>query len=105
MPSFPKTIAIVGSGALGSYYGAKLARKGADVRFLMRADLDEVRRAGLRVREGDEEWTLDPVQAFGSTARIGPVDLVVIGLKTTANADLERLIPPLLHEKTMLLTL
>jgi len=105
MPPFPKTIAIVGSGALGSYYGAKLARQGADVRFLMRADLEAVREAGLRVREGGAEWVLQPAQAFASTAEMGPVDLVLIGLKTTANAELERLIPPLLHEKTMLLTL
>lgn len=105
MPTFPQSIAIVGSGALGSYYGAKLARQGADVRFLMRADLEAVRESGLRVREADGEWELKPVQAFGSTAKIGPVDLVLIGLKTTANAELERLIPPLLHENTALLTL
>ncbi len=104
MNAAPKTIAIVGAGALGSYYGAKLARQGVEVRFLMRADLEAVRRDGLTVREKGEEWHL-PVQAFGSTEEIGPVDLVVIGLKTTANGDLERLIPPLLHEKTLLLTL
>ncbi len=104
MNAAPKTIAIVGSGALGSYYGAKLARQGAEVRFLMRADLEAVRRDGLSVREKGEEWRV-PAQVFGTTPEIGPVDLVVIGLKTTANADLERLIPPLLHEKTLLLTL
>ncbi|MEZ0256796.1 MAG: 2-dehydropantoate 2-reductase [Chthoniobacter sp.] len=100
----PKTIAVVGAGALGSYYGAKLARQGADVRFLMRADLETVRRDGLAIREKGEEWRV-PAQAFGSPAEIGPVDLVVIGLKTTANEDLEQLIPPLLHEQTLLLTL
>jgi 2-dehydropantoate 2-reductase len=104
MTTFPQTIAVVGAGALGSYYGAKLARQGADVRFLMRADLEVVRRDGLRVREQGEEWSV-PAQAFGSTAEIGPVDLVIIGLKTTANADLDQLIPALLHERTLLLTL
>ena len=104
MTPFPKTIAVVGAGALGSYYGAKLARQGAEVRFLMRADLEAVRQNGLRVREQGEEWSV-PVQAFGSTAEIGLVDLVIIGLKTTANGDLEKLIPPLLHEGTLLLTL
>jgi 2-dehydropantoate 2-reductase len=104
MNPFPQSIAVIGAGALGSYYGAKLARQGADVRFLMRADLDAVRRDGLTVREQGEEWSL-PAQAFGSTPEIGPVDLVLIGLKTTANADLDRLIPPLLHERTLLLTL
>ena len=106
MNAFPKTVAIVGSGALGSYYGAKIARQGADVRFLMRADLQAVREQGLHVREeGRAEWTLLPTQAFGSTAEIGPVDLVIISVKATVNADLERLIPPLLHEGTLLLTL
>src|SRR5258708_6074348 len=51
MNPFPQSIAVIGAGALGSYYGAKLARQGADVRFLMRADLDAVRRDGVRVRE------------------------------------------------------
>ena len=97
-------MAVVGSGALGSYYGAKLARQGANVRFLMRADLAAVRRDGLRIHEHGAEWTV-PAQAFGSTAEIGPVDLVIIGLKTTGNDGLERLIPPLLHDGTMLLTL
>ena len=95
---FRKSIAVIGAGALGSYYGAKLARQGADVRFLMRADLEAVRKDGLRVREQGQEWSV-PVQAFGSTAEIGPVDLVIIGLKTTANATWT-LIPPLLHEWT-----
>jgi len=104
MKTRPKTIAVVGSGALGSYYGAKLARQGADVRFLMRADLDAVQRDGLTIREKGEEWDV-AAKAFGSTAEIGPVDLVVIGLKTTANEDLERFIPPLVHEGTLLLTL
>ncbi len=99
------SIAIVGSGALGSYYGAKLARQGSDVRFLMRADLDAVRRDGLRIIETGEDWRLQPAQAFGSTAEIGPVDLVIVGLKTTANASLDELIPPLMHERTLLLTL
>lgn len=104
MKTTPKTIAVVGAGALGSYYGAKLVRQGADVRFLMRADLDAVRRDGLTIREKGEEWRV-PAKAFGSTEEIGPVDLVVVGLKTTANEELERLIPPLLHEGTLLLTL
>ena len=42
-------IAIVGSGAVGSYYGAKLALSGANVHFLMRTDLDHVKRFGLRI--------------------------------------------------------
>jgi hypothetical protein len=42
-------IAIVGSGAIGSYYGGKLAHGGSDLHFLMRGDLSEIRRDGLCV--------------------------------------------------------
>jgi ketopantoate reductase len=45
--SFFPRIAVVGSGAIGSYYGAKLAASGQDVHFLMRADLEAVKREGL----------------------------------------------------------
>src|SRR3989304_10337252 len=91
------SIAIVGAGAVGGYYGARLARGGANVRFLMRRDLASVRAHGLRVKLPDFEFTLKPLAAFGVPEEIGPVDLVVIGLKATANNQLDRLFPPLPH--------
>ncbi|XHR29972.1 MAG: 2-dehydropantoate 2-reductase [Chthoniobacteraceae bacterium] len=104
--SYHPRIAVVGSGAIGSYYGAKLAALGHDVHFLMRSDLKTVCRDGLIIHSVDEpNLHLYPVQAYGSTREIGPVDLVIIAVKTTANAALERLLPPLLHEKTTLVTL
>ena len=98
-------IAIVGSGAIGSYYGAKLAYGGSDVHFLMRGDLSEVRRNGLYVRGAGEDFRVAKVNCYTSTKKIGPCDLVLIAVKATSNADLVDLIPPLLHERTMLLTL
>ncbi|HEV8072569.1 MAG TPA: 2-dehydropantoate 2-reductase [Opitutaceae bacterium] len=105
MNSFP-TIAIIGSGAIGLYYGAKLAPAGADVRFLMRSDLAAVRARGLLLlHEKDLTTELRPVAAFGSTGEIGPVDLIIVTLKTTANGELARLLPPLLGPGTVILTL
>lgn len=98
-------IAVVGSGAVGCYYGAMLARQGHEVHFLMRADLEAVQKDGLLIRTGSSEWTLNPVNAAGTTPKIGPCDLVIIALKTTSNGALDELIPPLLHERTALLTL
>src|SRR5829696_3523423 len=98
-------IAIVGAGALGCYYGARLALAGRDVRFLMRSGLAEVRAHGLTLREKDTTRRLDRVAAFARPEEIGPVDLVVITLKTTANALLPTLLPPLLHSQTAVLTL
>lgn len=98
------TIAVIGSGSVGSYYGARLALK-HQVSFLMRRDLEAVRENGLIIHSVDGDFHLDPVRAFRSTGEIGPVDLVIIALKTTANAILPEIIPPLLRPGTILLTL
>jgi 2-dehydropantoate 2-reductase len=99
-------IAIVGSGAIGLYYGARLALAGADVRFLMRGDLAAVRaRGSLLLHEKGGATELKPVAAFGSTGEIGPVDLVIVTLKTTANGEFTRLLPPLLGSRTTIFTL
>ena len=103
LPNF--RIAVVGAGAIGGYYGAKLGYFGRDVHFLMRGDLREVRRFGIRIKGKAENIRLAKVNAYATTEEIGPCDLVLIALKTTANQDLLDLIPPLLKEKTMLLTL
>src|SRR5207253_6179337 len=98
-------IGIVGSGAIGSYYGAKLAHAGSDVHFLMRGDLDDVRNNGIFVRGEGENFRVAKIRCYNSTKEIGPCDLVIIAVKTTSNSDLIDLVPPLLHERTMLLTL
>lgn len=98
-------IAIVGAGALGSYYGARLALAGSDVRFLLRRELAAVRERGLTLREKDATRHLTPVAAFSIPEEIGPVDLVIVTLKTTANGALAALLPPLLQADTAVLTL
>ena len=97
--------AVVGAGAIGLYYGGKLANFGRDVHFLMRGDLREVRRSGIRIRAKSDNIHVAKVNCHGTTAEIGPCDLVVIALKATSNADLPKLLPPLLDTSTMLLTL
>ncbi len=104
-PSPLGKIAIVGSGAVGGYYGGMLAHSGHDVHFLMRADLETVRRDGLVILTKGREVRLPRVQCAGTTAEIGPVDLVIIAVKATANRESERLLPPLIGEHTALLTL
>jgi 2-dehydropantoate 2-reductase len=96
---------IVGSGALGGYYGAKLAKAGCDVHFLMRSDLDAVLRDGLTIRSKDGDFHLPRVHARGTPGEIGPCDVVLIALKTTSNTALPDLIPPLLGPETTLVTL
>ncbi|MGC3991000.1 MAG: 2-dehydropantoate 2-reductase [Chthoniobacteraceae bacterium] len=107
MSSDPKSwkIAIVGSGALGSYYGAKLAHAGYNVHFLLRSDYEHVREHGLAVRSPGGGIQLSQVNAHAGPEDIGPCDVVLIALKTTGNEALAKLIPPLLGPETMLVTL
>ncbi len=98
-------MAIVGSGAVGLYYGARLAAAGEDVRFLLRSDYEAISRCGLKVASADGDFELPQVQAFRTAEEIGPVDLVIVAWKTTSNAQLATVLPPLLHAETQVLTL
>jgi 2-dehydropantoate 2-reductase len=103
MASQFNTIAVVGSGALGLYYGGRLARAGNDVAFLARGDLDVLRGQGVRVKAPDDEFTVPAgqVKIAATPEEIGPVDMVIVTLKATANGRLAALLPPLLHERTV----
>ena len=98
-------IAIVGAGALGLYYGALLQRSGQDVHFLLRRDFEAVSRKGLKVFSINGDFELPSVQAYRTPQEIGPVDLVLVGLKTFANDRYAELITPLVGEGTQILTL
>ena len=98
-------IAVVGAGALGIYYGARLQRAGNDVRFLMRRDFDAVVRGGLRVTSPEGDFHLDRVQAFRTTEEMGEVDVVLVGLKTFDNDGLVELVRPLMKGSAAVLTL
>ena len=97
-------VGVVGCGALGSYYGAKLSRAGQTVHFLMRSDFEVVRRQGLSIRSPQGSFLLHPPCAQ-DPQEIGFCDLVLIGLKTTANHQFPKLLPPLVKPSTIFLTL
>ncbi len=98
-------IGVIGSGALGLYYGALLQRAGHDVHFLLRRDYQAIASAGLKVTSPRGDFHLDRVNCYRTSEEIGPVDLVLIGLKAYANDQLVELSRPLVADKTMLLTL
>ena len=97
-------IAVVGPGALGSFYGAKLARAGQDVHFLLRSDYDAVKRHGVRIHSTEGDFNVRP-KCAKTPDEIGPSDLVLIALKTTANDQFPKLLPPLVGPNTAVLTL
>jgi 2-dehydropantoate 2-reductase len=97
-------IAVVGCGAVGSYYGAKLATLNEEVHFLLRSDYEAVRRRGVLVRSPQGDFRAFP-RCAQSPQEIGICDLVLIGLKTTANEQFKGLLPPLVGPNTAILTL
>ncbi len=97
-------IAVVGCGALGSYYGARLCQAGHQVHFLLRSDFEAVRRDGVCIESAEGTFHVRPVCARQPTD-IGTSDLVLICLKTTANHALPQLLPPLAGPDTPFLTL
>jgi len=99
------TIAVIGAGAVGSYYGALLARAGHDVRFLLRRDLETVHKDGLRIHSPQGDFHLPTVTAYASPAEIGPVDWVICSLKATALDSARDLIAPCLGPETKVVAL
>lgn len=98
--------AILGTGAVGGYYGACLQRAGQDVHFLLHRDIDHVQANGLRIDSIKGNFTLPRVQAYRRTQDIPPVDVAVIALKTTQNLRLlPEILPPLVGPNTVILTL
>lgn len=97
-------IGVVGCGAVGSYYGAQLCRAGEDVYFLLRSDYEAVRRRGVRIQTPKGDFRAQP-KCAAQPEVIGPCDLVMVALKTTANGQFANLLPPLVGPKTAVVTL
>ncbi len=99
------SVAIVGSGAIGLYYGGRLAEAGIDVKFLARSDYDQLSKYGLEVESVAGNFHLTNISVFNKPEKIGPVDLVIVAWKATANDSLANVLTPLMHENTQVLTL
>lgn len=95
--------AIIGTGAIGGYYGAKLARSGAEVHFLLHKDYDYVLQNGLQVNSCDGSFHLERPNVYRSTSEMPQCDVVIVALKTTNNHLLTSLLPPLMKPDTIVL--
>lgn len=85
-------IGIIGSGAIGGFYGLMLARAGFDVHFLLRSEYAVVRQQGLKLESALHGDVQIAVQAYASAADMPPCDWLLVGAKATSNAELAPLI-------------
>jgi 2-dehydropantoate 2-reductase len=98
--------AILGSGAVGGYFGAKLAKAGQEVTFIARgAHLEAIRNSGLEVRSAKLGDFTIRAAAESDTARIGVVDVVIVAVKAYDNATALPMLKPLIGPDTVVLTL
>jgi 2-dehydropantoate 2-reductase len=98
--------AIFGVGAIGGYFGGRLAQAGEEVAFIARGEhLEALRTKGLRVDSINGDFVLPAVTATDDPSRIGAVDVVLVGVKTWQVPAAAESMRPLLGEDTLVLPL
>lgn len=99
-------IAIFGTGGVGGYFGGRLAQAGEDVTFIARGEhLRAIQTSGLRVDSLKGDFVINPAKATDDVSEIGPVDLVIIGVKAWQVPEAARAMKPLIGSKTTVLPL
>ena len=92
---------VIGTGAIGGYYGARLAQSGQEVHFLLHRDYEYVCANGLQIDSCNGSFHLDHPHVYQSTADMPPCDVVLVCLKSINNHLLRQLLPPLLQPSTL----
>lgn len=101
----PRRYAILGTGALGGFYGARLQQAGLEVHFLLRSDYLQVREQGLQIQSVEGNFSLPQVHAYEDVRAMPACDVVIVALKTTQNHQLPQLLPPVLKPHGVVLVL
>jgi 2-dehydropantoate 2-reductase len=100
-----RSYAIIGSGALGGFYGARLQQAGLDVHFLLHRDYQHVRKYGLFIESPEGDFTLPQINAYCDVGDMPRCDVVAITLKTTQNNLLRQMLPSLVKDDGVVLVL
>jgi len=99
-------IAVIGTGAVGGYFGGRLAQAGNEVVFLSRGRaLEALRARGLVVQSIKGDFTVQPALVAEGPEEIGPVDVVLVAVKTWQVPGLGPHLAPLMGPDTMVLPL
>ena len=99
-------IAVVGVGAVGGYFGGRLAQAGHDVVFVARGrTLDRLRTQGLEVESGHGDFSITSPRAVGDPSEAGPVDLILLAVKTPQISEAGQSLAPLVGPETAVIPL
>ena len=98
------TYSVVGMGAIGGFYGGRLAYAGREVHFLSHSDYQHVLQHGLRVDSCDGNFNLPHIHTYGKAADMPKTDVVIVGLKSVKNHKvLPDLLRPLIHDDVVVI--
>ena len=93
--------AVIGTGAIGGFYGGRLMRAGNEVNFLLHTDYEYVRENGLQIDSCDGSFHLDHVKTFRKTADMPEVDVILVCLKSTREHLLKEMLPPIIKNNPL----
>lgn len=96
---------IIGTGALGGFYGGMLAKAGQEVHFLLRSDFEYIQKHGLRVDSILGDFHLSQVKAYKNPADMPKCDVILVCLKTTGNHHLPEMLRPVVHPDSVVVLL
>ena len=97
--------AVIGTGALGGFYGGLLARAGRDVHFLTRSDAEHIRSHGLHIESKLGDFQLPVVNVYSNVHEMPKCDCILLALKSTQNHVLPDVLPALMHDDSVVLVL
>jgi 2-dehydropantoate 2-reductase len=100
-----RSYAIIGTGAIGGFYGACLQKAGFDVHFLLHHDYQHVCQQGLFIESPDGDFNLPFIQAYNDASLMPQCDVVIVALKTTNNHLLPQILPQILKSDGVVLVL
>ena len=99
-------ITIFGTGGVGGYFGARLAQAGHDVTFIARGDhLAAIRKYGLQIESIDGDFSIKPAQATDRPAEVGPMDVILVAVKTWQVVEAAQAIQPMIGPETVVIPL
>ena len=91
-------------GAIGGYYGGRLAQAGREVHFLSHSDYQYVLQNGLRVDSCDGDFHLPHINAYVASKDMPKTDVIIVGLKSVRNHDvLPELLRPVIHDNSIVI--
>lgn len=94
---------IVGTGGIGGYYGAKLAKGGKDVHFLLHSDYEFVSHNGLRIDSKDGNFELKELHIYNHSNQMPQCDVILVCMKTTNNSLLKTILFPILKSDSVII--